>query len=467
MSEWPAHSDPALALARSIAQLRSLTIVRTPGDRREFGDAGAAALAPHLGDLTYLSLLSFTNCSMHEQGLRALASALHALPQRAAPTYVLPPPCSTSAAAPGDHQAAAAAVAAAAQAPVGGVLPELRSLVLREDRPLDTTMCAEAFQVILEAAPNVVRLSCGPFGSPRIVSLAPVIAGLRRLQSLDISANMMADPGAIAFGHNLPRIASTLTSLDISGNAVTPAGMGALLPALQTLKELRTLSLDGNHVGNECAESLAQALSSMSQLHHLSMHSLGLGDSAIEIIAPALSCVTQVTYLGLSNNFIGCKGIEALASQGLPHLSSLAEIRLSGNWMLDDGACTLAKSACTALTALTRIALDHAFVSDLGAMELAVTARTLSCLQQLSLSGNLIGHEGGMSLTSVRSVKVDMTGNPWNLGEVWYRMLLVHARVFSCSLGYRSSTQLCTNRTYVLVPLGTFARCLGAGTIKA
>ena len=351
---------------------------------------------------------------------------------------MLPPPCSTSAAAPGDSAAAvaaaavAAAVAAAAKEPAGGALPELRSLVLREERPLDTTMCAEAFQVILEAAPNLVRLSCGPFGTPRIVSLAPVIASLRRLQSLDISDNMMADPGAIAFGHNLPRIASTLTSLDISGNALTPAGMGALLPALESLRELRTLSLDGNHVGNECAESLARALNSISCLRHLSMHSLGLGDSALESIAPALARVTEVTFLGLSNNFIGCKGIDALAAQGLPHMSKLAELRLSGNWMLDEGACMLARAAGTVLTAMTKIALDHAFVSDVGAAALAGMAQQLSSLQQLSLSGNLIGYEGGTALCAVQSARVDLSGNPWHLGEVRCRFCLLLVFMRAC-----------------------------------
>jgi hypothetical protein len=45
LSEWPAESDPSLALARNASQLRSLSVGRTQQERRKFGDAGAAATA--------------------------------------------------------------------------------------------------------------------------------------------------------------------------------------------------------------------------------------------------------------------------------------------------------------------------------------------------------------------------------------------------------------------------------------
>jgi Ran GTPase-activating protein (RanGAP) involved in mRNA processing and transport len=279
------------------------------------GEEGARALAssPHLEPLTSLQL---QRNRLDDGGARALASSPHL---ERLENLVL-------------ESAWIGAEGIAAL--LTSRLPSLQRLVLRSNRAGD------------EIAQRLAGLD------------APTHMDLREL---DLGYCFLRVDGIRALSSS--PICTTLTSLDLHGNAIGPPGAAALASSCH-LQNLQVLCLGSNDLGDRGARELAGS-------QHL----------------------RRLTKLDLGLNEIGPAGAEALAAS--PLLSGLRRLDLGTNPIGPRGAWALAESPH--LRGMRRLVLSSSSIGDEGARALA-SSEHLAQLEELWLLGSAIGPEGAAAL---------------------------------------------------------------------
>ena len=125
-----------------------------------------------------------------------------------------------------------------------------------------------------------------------------------------------------------------LRSLDISSTADVDGGVAALAPHLSKLHALRSLNMAGGICMDDAenARALSPLLSTMTMLHHLDIGFIELGDDGAAALAPALAMLTQLTSLAISGIGISMVGATTL----LPSLRALNALRIGMNCISDD-----------------------------------------------------------------------------------------------------------------------------------
>lgn len=124
--------------------------------------------------------------------------------------------------------------------------------------------------------------------------------------------------------------ADTLQELDLSANALGPAGAAALAPTLAHLTNLTCLSLASNRLGPEGSACLCPALQLLTRLRTLDISGNMLGVGGLLSLAPALQSL-HLTALHLGANCLGPEGAQAL--------SQLME-QMRGQWLQDLDICS-------------------------------------------------------------------------------------------------------------------------------
>jgi hypothetical protein len=109
------------------------------------------------------------------------------------------------------------------------------------------------------------------------------------------------------------RVNTTLTTLDLSRNAIGAAGAASLAEALRVNTALTELYLSHNSIGDVGAASLADALRVNSSLTKLILYINSIGDAGAASLAAALRSNTTLTNLYLRTNSIGDAGAASLA----------------------------------------------------------------------------------------------------------------------------------------------------------
>jgi Ran GTPase-activating protein (RanGAP) involved in mRNA processing and transport len=236
-----------------------------------------------------------------------------------------------------------------------------------------------------------ISLSLNKFRAAGMAAIAPQLAKLSQLTSLDLSSNQLDDAGMTALAPQLAKL-SQLTSLDLSNNYFGPDGMAALAPHLTKLSQLTSLDLTDNNLGAAGMAALAPQLAKLSQLTSLDLAYTQLGAAGMAALAPHLAHLSQLTSLDLYGNELGDAGIAALA-QHLAKLSQLTSLDLRDNKLGPEGMAALAPYLAK-LSQLTSLELGYNKLGDAGMAALAQHLAKLSQLTSLELRGNNLGPEG-------------------------------------------------------------------------
>jgi Leucine-rich repeat (LRR) protein len=151
--------------------------------------------------------------------------------------------------------------------------------------------------------------------------VAPVIASLPHLIALNITDNELGERGLYAFGRSAPG----LLSLDAGFNKIYDRD--SLGPALARNLALQHLSLAGNILSGSCG-MLRSYLKLLTHLTSLDLAETGLMLDDLRSLAPTIAEMTCLVSLKLSRNRIaGCKGD---LKEVVSHLHALQHLDLSG-----------------------------------------------------------------------------------------------------------------------------------------
>ena len=112
-----------------------------------------------------------------------------------------------------------------------------------------------------------------------------------------------------------------LTSLNLSYKSIGDAGAASLAPSLALMAQLTSLDLGDNRIGAAGAVSLAPSLAVTARLTSLHLGDNDIGDAGAASLAPSLALMAQLTWLDLRNNDIWSAGAALLPSRCLPRLS--------------------------------------------------------------------------------------------------------------------------------------------------
>ena len=240
-------------------------------------------------------------------------------------------------------------------------------------RPWELTAAAAAAPALFKRAKFDVRpATTVPAAVEVVAPLLPPLGALP-LRALSLSHNALSDAAA---GHLAPALAAlpALTSLDISDNDLTERGLYALgraAPQLRTLRAgfnklydrdspgpalarngaLERLSLAGNILSGSCG-MLRGFLRALTALEELDLAETGLVLDDVHALAPALAAMPALASLKLARNRVaGCKGD---LGEVVACFAGLRRLDLSGMCMgqklAEDARGAL--GACTALEAL-------------------------------------------------------------------------------------------------------------------
>jgi hypothetical protein len=87
---------------------------------------------------------------------------------------------------------------------------------------------------------------------------------------------------------------------------------GSLAPSLARMAQLTSLNLRNNEIGDAGAASLAPSLALMAQLTSLNISMNAIGDAGAAALAPSLALMAQLKSLHLASNSIGAAGAALL-----------------------------------------------------------------------------------------------------------------------------------------------------------
>ena len=133
------------------------------------------------------------------------------------------------------------------------------------------------------------------------------------LQVLNLSINKFGADGMRALLAELGHASRLLrlTTLDLTGNALGPAGAAALAATLGrgALPKLEVLKLGRNDIGNEGLIALAPPLRQLKHLKDVYLHSNQIGDEGVEALLANLGSeeLRRLRTLNLERNRISCK----------------------------------------------------------------------------------------------------------------------------------------------------------------
>jgi uncharacterized protein (TIGR02996 family) len=345
------------------ARYPALTRLALGGGRSDAGDLRSLARAPLLARLEWLSL---ANSGLDRHGIEALAALpaplrlrglsvnnCHLLrPQSMARLLAAPLLGSVTHLNASDVPCGRRAAQAVSRSPW---LERLEVLCLGHSEAGDAGASSLARAVGLRALRRLaVRAwNIGPAGATALAA-APWAGGL---ETLDLSFNPLTSAGLEALAPLArsgvrrlglgstrtrpswapfrPALPARLVALDLNANHLGPAGLEALLPALEPLEELAELRLDDNTLGDEGARLLA-ASPVIRRLRRLD-----LGNNALTVVGlrPLLDALGpgRLTELRLYNNHLGQAGLRLL--EDWPARERLATLLVQGNkaWEAESG----------------------------------------------------------------------------------------------------------------------------------
>jgi hypothetical protein len=206
-------------------------------------------------------------------------------------------------------------------------LPKLTTL----DLALNVRMDAAAIVALAPGLPpnlQVLDLGQCQMEVAGVAALAPRLPPTLRV--LRLSGCYIRDAGAAALAAALPRLPA-LTSLDVSSNALTAAGLRDLVRVLPpTFQELY---LDRNRLGFEGAAVIAAELPRLPALRVLKLYKCNIGDEGIHALIPAVRGHSELRFLDLGGFLASEDTLDALVAI----LPSLPKLEMLGYVFDDNG----------------------------------------------------------------------------------------------------------------------------------
>jgi uncharacterized protein (TIGR02996 family) len=234
----------------------------------------------------------------------------------------------------------------------------------------------------LDAAPRTGAHVFGEVGDQLLVALARPLASLRRLR---MTGARVGERGVASLVSG--RGCAQLAMLDLTGNTLGPAAVGALAGAGQL--QPAVLRLASCELSRPSVEALAQA-PWLAELEELDLGGNELRDPGA--IALAQVPFSRLRRLALASCSIGKHGARSLLRSA--HLARLRQLRLHENPIGDGGAVAIARSRMRSIEDLD---LQRCAIGDGGVSELAGSPN-LRAVRRWRLGGNLIGDVGARAI---------------------------------------------------------------------
>ncbi|CAM9111853.1 unnamed protein product [Pylaiella littoralis] len=284
--------------------------------RNPLGDEGGAALLTAIGTSPTLTGLVMAEAGLGARAATALAAALAPGPLRRPPTGV-DAPLST----PGATAGARACAVASSEEVLSSRPPIIPTTIAttknRRGLPMLKTL-------------DVSNNDVGVGGTTEIAG-ALSGGGAPQLESLSIGYNNVGDEGAAALGR---AAGLRLASLDLSGNALSGVGVGAVLSA----PGLREAKLFHNACGDEGVPLVLKALVAGGTVETLDLGANGLTGAGFEALLPGLAACSSLQTLEVGANANDDRAEEAIrqSQRGNPALD--IAFRRGGEAMEGSGA---------------------------------------------------------------------------------------------------------------------------------
>ena len=165
----------------------------------------------------------------------------------------------------------------------------------------------------------------------------------------------------------------SLSSLDLSGNAISKKGVSIIFHLLPQLSRIKELILDNNRIGNAAFDQLSpSATSHTHSLKTLSVKSCSITKDSIMLL---IKGIEELDVLNLGGNKdIGNDGAYLL-SKHLRNDSSLKSLDLSSCGIEDEG-CVCLGDSLVSNTSLLQLCLHRNYIGDSGIVALATALQT-------------------------------------------------------------------------------------------
>jgi Ran GTPase-activating protein (RanGAP) involved in mRNA processing and transport len=293
---------------------------------------------------------------------------------------------------------------------------------------------AEAVAHLLREAPTLTHLNLGAndIGALGITSLAPVIAGHKKLQVLVLGSGGGADQNV---------------------NRVDPACAKTLLEACTRCKTLKWLDLNRNPLGRGSQEAFTALQQFIAASPNLQVLKLGETEATTESVLGVIDAArrsSSLSELHLHGNRLHARVGEALGQlmeergrrvapsalktlnlQVNPTLGSAGTAAIFKGLTVDKGLTTLDLCGCNvddesvmilcdaldSNAALTSLNLSANAITDVGAAEIARSVATHPALQHLDLSKNKVRDDGGCALAGM--LEMNKTLDTLELTDAW------------------------------------------------
>ena len=259
---------------------------------------------------------------------------------------------------------------------------------------------------------------------------------------IDISHYSIGDRQGGCLGTALKDL-KHLRKLNLEDNRLSKDSLPSIIRNLQS-SHLLSINLSANMMHNKGAIAISEWLGRQNILQTLILSQCSLKCSDIDKISKALKLEeSSVTDLNLSNNFISVEGSKTLTSILKSERCSIRRLDLSWNCIGTEGASVLA-AALQVNKSLELLMLAANSISDQGGQRIAYSLSFNNFLRELSLAQNSIS--GGSCFVFSKTVekhptlmKLDLSFNP--VGEAgarsFYRRIMRGLRCFvimrSCS----------------------------------
>ena len=225
-----------------------------------------------------------------------------------------------------------------------------------------------------------------------------------KLNSLNLNDNKFTDEGTKCLAEALKHNNCKLNSLELAGNGLANKGVKYLAEALKDSNcTLNCLDLRRNNVTDEGVEYLAESLKhSNCKLNSLHLAGNELTDEGVKCLAEALkhSLNCKLNSLNLTDNEFTDEGVKYLA-EALKHSNcNLNSLGLTGNELTDEGVKYLADALKDGNCTLHSLDLWRINVTDEGVEYLAESLKHSNCkLNSLHLACNELTDKGVKYLT--------------------------------------------------------------------
>eukprot|EP00937_MAST-01D_sp_MAST-1D-sp2_P001176 g1176.t1 len=221
---------------------------------------------------------------------------------------------------------------------------------------------------------------------------------------LDATVELQQERPVAVSDWALLHLETTLTSLDLSANAIGPRGAESVADALCSNVVLTELDMSSNRIGHQGASAFARALCVNGTLRALNLWACGVRADGAEEVADALLHNGALRSLGLRENGIGISrsrvhsvGAEHQLAKLLAQNSCVTNLDLWGNSITDEGAC-LVFEQLAANRALVSLNMRFNGLGPASMQPMWRALRENQALRKLDLWGNCVGDEGARQL---------------------------------------------------------------------